>query len=100
MTPILTSPLADGDSGAAWMKMDYSSEPMTPTNLSSCSPERREADAGRERDRRREGDSSKWFVTTMMEERGEEITESSLVRIRPHLSPLLHSQSALADVHR
>lgn len=46
---------ADGDSGAVWMKMDYSLEPITPTNLSSSSPERREAGAGREGDSRREG---------------------------------------------
>lgn len=87
---------ADGDSCPAWMKMDYSWEPITPTNLSSSSPERREADTGRERDR------NKWFVSTMtmmMEERGEEITESSLACIHPHLSQSLHIQSPLADVH-
>lgn len=38
-------------------------------------------------------------MTVMMEERGEEITESSSVRIRPHLSQSLHIQSPLADVH-
>lgn len=61
---------------AGWMKMDYSKEPITPSNLSSSSPERREADAGRARDRqtgRRE--KNKWLVTTtatmMIEERGD-----------------------------
>lgn len=81
------------------MKMDYSFEPIIPTNLSSSSPERREADAGRERDRWRERDRNKWFVTMMMEERGEEITESSWAHIHPHLSQALHIQSPLADVH-
>lgn len=63
--------------------MDYSQEPIiTATNLSSSSPERREADAGREGDRRRR-DRNKWLVSTTamtmtkMEERGEEITQSS-----------------------
>lgn len=59
---------ADGDSGAAWMKMDYSSEPITPSNLSSSSPERREADTGIED--RQTGETArerkiKWLVTTM-----------------------------------
>lgn len=48
-----------------------------------------------------ERDRNKWLAsTTMMEERGEEITESSSVGIHPHLSWALHIQSALADVHR
>lgn len=33
---------ADGDSRTAWVKTNYSSEPITPTNLSSSSPEREE----------------------------------------------------------
>lgn len=94
MTPSLTRPLPDGDSGDARMETDYSSQPITPAGLSSSSPARREADAGRERDRQRgerdrqrgererqrgerDRDRSKWPATTMMEGRGEEITKSS-----------------------
>ncbi len=49
---------ADGDSGAVWMKMDYSLEPITPTNLSSSSPERREGDSRRETERERQTEIS------------------------------------------
>lgn len=83
----------DGDKRAALMKMDYSWEPIMPTNLSSSSPERREAGAGREVDRDGERDRNKWSVATMTRSRGDHRG------FHPHLSLSLHLQSPLADVH-
>lgn len=99
VTPSLTWPLLTVTAGAAWMKMDYSLEPITPTNLSSSSPERREADAGRERDRRTERETETEISGLWRWWWRKEITESSSVRIRPHLSPPPHIHSPLADVH-
>lgn len=90
---------ADGDSSPASTMMDYSWEPITPANLSSSSPGRRRK-GERQTERETEISGSCRRMTMMMEERGEEITESSSVRIRPHLSSSLHIQSPLSDVHR